>query len=46
MDDQVLLEDDLFILDRIKEFLSDPEVSQVPAAKTLLNVVERKVGEC
>ena len=43
-DDQVLVEDDLYILDRIKEFLLDPEVSASPAAKTLLNIIERRVS--
>lgn len=43
-DDQVLVEDDLYILDRIKEFLLHPEVSATPASKTLLNIIERKVS--
>ena len=43
-DDDVLVEDDLYILDRIKEFLLHPEVSTAPAAKTLLNIIERKVS--
>ncbi|KAL5524506.1 CDC25 [Sanghuangporus sanghuang] len=41
-DDDVLVEDDLYILDRIKDFLLHPEVSASPAAKTTLNIVERK----
>ncbi|EJC97980.1 ras GEF [Fomitiporia mediterranea MF3/22] len=41
-DDQVLVEDDMYILDRIKEFLLHPEVSVSPASKTLLNIIERK----
>lgn len=43
-DDQVLVEDDIYILDRIKDFLQHPEVSAAPAAKTLLNIIERKVS--
>ena len=42
-DEQVLVDDDLYILDKIKSFLSEPEVVSVPAAKTLMNVVDRKV---
>ncbi|KAH8114602.1 ras GEF [Phellopilus nigrolimitatus] len=41
-DEQVLVEDDLYILDRIKEFLLNPEVITSPAAKNLLNIIERK----
>lgn len=43
-DDQVLVDDDMYILERIKDFLSEPDVSSVPAAKTLMNVIDRKVG--
>lgn len=42
-DDDVLVEDDLYILDRIREFLLHPEVASSPAAKTTLNIVDRKV---
>lgn len=42
-DDQVLVDDDIYILERIKDFLSEPDVSSVPAAKTLMNVIDRKV---
>ena len=42
-DEQVLVDDDLYILDKIKSFLSEPDVVSVPAAKTLMNVVDRKV---
>ena len=43
-DDQVLVEDDMYILDRIKEFLLHPEVATSPASKNLLNIIERKVS--
>lgn len=42
-DDQVLVDDDLFILDRILEFLRHPEVSISPASKNLQSIIERKV---
>ncbi|KAI5122473.1 hypothetical protein M0805_008783 [Coniferiporia weirii] len=41
-DDQVLVEDDLYILDRIRDFLLGPEVVTSPASKNLLNIIERK----
>ena len=42
-DDQVLVDDDLYILDRIQEFLRHPEVAVSPASKNLQNIIERKV---
>lgn len=42
-DDEVLEKDDIYILDRVKKFLLDPDVSVAPAAKNLLAAVERKV---
>ncbi|KAJ7712427.1 ras guanine nucleotide exchange factor domain-containing protein [Mycena metata] len=41
VDDDVLEKDDLFILDRMKEFITTEEVSKFPAAKQLLNLIER-----
>lgn len=43
-DDQVLVDDDLYILDRIQEFLRHPEVAISPASKNLQNIIERKVS--
>ena len=43
-DDEVLEKDDIYILDRVKKFLLDPDVSVAPAAKNLLAAVERKVS--
>ena len=43
-DDQVLVDEDLYILDRIKEFLSHPEVFSSPAAKNVMNIIERKAS--
>ncbi|KAK7048205.1 hypothetical protein R3P38DRAFT_3307112 [Favolaschia claudopus] len=40
-DDDVLEKDDMFILDRMKEFLTTEEVSRFPAAKQLLMLIER-----
>nr|GAT50613.1 predicted protein [Mycena chlorophos] len=40
-DDDVLEKDDLFILERIKEFVTTDEVAQFPAAKQLLILIER-----
>ncbi|KAF7346127.1 hypothetical protein MSAN_01839400 [Mycena sanguinolenta] len=41
VDDDVLEKDDMFILDRMKEFLTTEEVSRFPAAKQLLILIER-----
>ncbi|KAJ7505491.1 ras guanine nucleotide exchange factor domain-containing protein [Mycena galericulata] len=41
VDDDVLEKDDLFILDRMKEFITTEEVSKFPAAKQLLILIER-----
>ncbi|THH11669.1 hypothetical protein EW145_g522 [Phellinidium pouzarii] len=41
-DDQVLVDDDLYILDRIKDFLLSPEVATSPASKNLLSIIDRK----
>ncbi|KAJ6509001.1 ras guanine nucleotide exchange factor domain-containing protein [Mycena sanguinolenta] len=41
VDDDVLEKDDMFILDRMKEFLITEEVSKFPAAKQLLILIER-----
>ncbi|KAJ7645538.1 ras guanine nucleotide exchange factor domain-containing protein [Mycena polygramma] len=41
VDDDVLEKDDLFILDRMKEFLTTDEVARFPASKQLLILIER-----
>ncbi len=43
-DDEVLEKDEIYILDRMKKFLLEPDVAVAPAAKNLLAAVERKVG--
>ena len=43
IDPEVLEKEDEYILDRMKEFLSEPDVAQAPAAKNLLAIIERKV---
>ena len=43
VDDDVLEKDDLFILERIKEFMTTEEVAKFPAAKQLLILIERAV---
>jgi son of sevenless-like protein len=44
VDDDVLEKDDLFILDRMKEFITAEEVARFPAAKQLLILIERAVS--
>jgi hypothetical protein len=44
MDEDALVEEDLFILDKMKEMVSDPEVTPSGAAKQLLVLIERAVG--
>lgn len=44
VDDDVLEKDDLFILDRMKEFLTSDAVANFPAAKQLLILIERAVS--
>ncbi|KAF7365388.1 hypothetical protein MVEN_00411200 [Mycena venus] len=41
VDDDVLEKDDMFILERMKEFLTTEEVARFPAAKQLLILIER-----
>jgi len=41
-DDEVLEKDEIYILDRMKKFLLEPDVAVAPAAKNLLAAVERK----
>ncbi|KAH9980235.1 ras guanine nucleotide exchange factor domain-containing protein [Lactifluus volemus] len=41
MDEDALVEEDLFILDKMKEMVSDPEVTPSGAAKQLLVLIER-----
>ncbi|KAF8158224.1 ras guanine nucleotide exchange factor domain-containing protein [Crassisporium funariophilum] len=41
VDDDVLEKEDLFILDRMKEFISSDEVSRFAAAKQLMILIER-----
>lgn len=44
VDDDVLEKDDMFILDRMKEFITTEEVSGFAAAKQLLILIERAVS--
>lgn len=43
VDDDVLEKEDVFILDRIREFITQDEVHQFAAAKVLMTLVERYV---
>lgn len=43
VDDGVLEKEDLYILDRMKEFISSDEVSRFAAAKHLMIQIERAV---
>lgn len=43
-DEDALAEEDLFILDKMKEMVSGPEVIHLGAAKVLLGLIERTVG--
>ena len=43
-DEDALAEEDLFILDKMREMVSDPEVTPSAAAKQLLVLIERAVG--
>ena len=43
VDDDVLEKEDLYILDRMKEFISTEGVSRFAAAKQLLILIERAV---
>lgn len=43
-DEDALVEEDLFILDKMKEMLSGPEVIHLSAAKVLLGLIERTVS--
>lgn len=43
-DEDALAEEDLFILDKMKEMLSGPEVIHLSAAKVLLGLIERIVS--
>lgn len=45
-DEVVLEKEDLYILDRIREFVTQEEVYQFAAAKVLLTLIERKVCSC
>ena len=42
-DDDFLEKEDMYILDRMKDFLLHEGVSKIPAAKQLLMIVERAV---
>jgi hypothetical protein len=44
MDEDALAEEDLFILDKMKEMVSGPEVIHLGAAKVLLGLIERIVS--
>lgn len=43
VDDDVLEKEDMYILDRVKEFISSDEVNKFAAAKQLLILIERAV---
>jgi hypothetical protein len=43
-DEDALAEEDLFILDKMKEMVSGPEVIHHGAAKVLLGLIERTVS--
>jgi hypothetical protein len=43
-DEDALAEEDLFILDKMKEMVSGPEVVHLGAAKQLLSLIERTVS--
>ena len=43
LDEDILEKEDMYILDRMKEFISDEEVIQLAAAKQLLVLIERTV---
>ena len=42
-DDDILEKEDMYILDRMREFLTKEEVFQFAAAKALLTLIERSV---
>lgn len=42
-DDDILEKEDMYILDRMREFLKKDEVYQFAAAKGLLTLIERSV---
>lgn len=44
VDDDVLEKEDMYILDRMKEFISTEEVSSFAAAKQLMILIERLVS--
>lgn len=44
-DEDILEKEDLYILDRMRAFINSPEVSQLSAAKNLLNVIDRAVSK-
>jgi son of sevenless len=44
VDDDVLEKEDLYILDRMKEFISNEEVIRLAAAKQLMIFIERAVS--
>jgi son of sevenless len=43
VDEDILEKDDMYILDRMKEFISQEEVSKLAAAKQLMILIERSV---
>lgn len=44
VDDDVLEKEDLYILDRMKEFISSEDVNRFAAAKQLMILIERAVS--
>ncbi len=43
-DEDILEADDMFILDRMKEFVFSPDVVEIPATKNLVTLIERAVS--
>jgi hypothetical protein len=43
-DEDVLEKEDLYILDRMKDFITTEDVSRFPAAKQLMILIERAVS--
>ncbi len=46
VEDGILEKEDMYILDRMKEFLSSEDVSRLAAARNLMVQIERAVSEC
>lgn len=46
VEDGILEKEDMYILDRMKEFLSSEDVSRSAAARNLMVQIERAVSDC